>query len=178
MKKKYIAVLLCALLFCGLIGCASTEPTQNSTDGSASLLQEATNWFESQTSKYEILSAEAVNDSAIFLTGTKNPDTDEYQLLQVFIVDRTDNSFEVSAWKGAERGLAAGFTEARIVFADGESETRSITGNTPYVFALNGVRAVKDVEFISDDLAVKYSDFFSEDLMEASETLDTADLFN
>ena len=39
------------------------------------------------------LSAEAVNDSAIFLTGTKNPDTDEYQLLQVFIVDRTDNSF-------------------------------------------------------------------------------------
>ena len=70
------------------------------------------------------------------------------------------------------------FTEARIVFADGESETRSITGNTPYVFALNGVRAVKDVEFISDDLAVKYSDFFSEDLMEASETLDTADLFN
>ena len=54
----------------------------------------------------------------------------------------------------------------------------SITGNTPYVFALNGVRAVKDVEFISDDLAVKYSDFFSEDLMEASETLDTADLFN
>ena len=90
MKKKYIAVLLCALLFCGLIGCASTEPTQNSTDGSASLLQEATNWFESQTSKYEILSAEAVNDSAIFLTGTKNPDTDEYQLLQVFIVDRTD----------------------------------------------------------------------------------------
>ena len=212
MKKKYIAVLLCALLFCGLIGCASTEPTQNSTYGSASLLQEATNWFESQTSKYEILSAEAVNDSAIFLTGTKNPDTDEYQLLQVFIVDRTDNSFEVSAWKGAERGLAAGFsvhvlatdsltvvfgdtfdsifdfindkridvtfTEARIVFADGESETRSITGNTPYVFALNGVRAVKDVEFISDDLAVKYSDFFSEDLMEASETLDTADLFN
>ena len=110
MKKKYIAVLLCALLFCGLIGCASTEPTQNSTDGSASLLQEATNWFESQTSKYEILSAEAVNDSAIFLTGTKNPDTDEYQLLQVFIVDRTDNSFEVSAWKGAERGLAAGFS--------------------------------------------------------------------
>ncbi len=68
------------------------------------------NWFESQTSKYEILSAEAVNDSAIFLTGTKNPDTDEYQLLQVFIVDRTDNSFEVSAWKGAERGLAAGFS--------------------------------------------------------------------
>ena len=212
MKKKYIAVLLCALLFCGLIGCASTEPTQNSTDGSASLLQEATNWFESQTSKYEILSAEAVNDSAIFLTGTKNPDTDEYQLLQVFIVDRTDNSFEVSAWKDAERGLAAGFsvhvlatdsltvvfgdtfdsifdfindkridvtfTEARIVFADGESETISITGNTPYVFAFDGVRAVKDVEFISGDLTIKYSDFFSEDLMEASETLDTADLFN
>ena len=48
MKKKYIAVLLCALLFCGLIGCASTEPTQNSTDGSASLLQEATNWFETR----------------------------------------------------------------------------------------------------------------------------------
>ena len=64
------------------------------------------------------------------------------------------------------------------MFADGESETRSITGNTSYVFALNGVRAVKDVEFISDDLAVKYSDFFSEDLMEASETLDTADLLN
>ena len=38
--------------------------------------------------------------------------------------------------------------------------------------------AVKDVEFISADLTVKYSDFFSEDLMEASETLDTADLFN
>ncbi len=122
------------------------------------------------------------------------------------------NSFEVSAWKDAERGLAAGFsvhvlatdsltvvfgdtfdsildfindkridvvfTEARIVFADGESETRSITGNTPYVFAFDGVRAVKDVEFISGDLTIKYSDFFSEDLMEASETLDTADLFN
>ena len=70
------------------------------------------------------------------------------------------------------------FTEARIVFADGESEPRSITGNTPYVFAFDGVRAVKDVEFISGDLTIKYSDFFSEDLMEASETLDTADLFN
>lgn len=212
MKKKYIAVLLCAVLFCGLMGCASTEPAQNSTDGSASLLQEATNWFESQTSKYEILSAEAVNNSAIFLTGTKNPGTDEYQLLQVFIVDKTDKSFGVSAWKDAERGLAAGFsvhvlatdsltvvfgdtfdsildfindkridvafTEARIVFADGESETRSITGNSSYVFAFDGVRAVKDVEFISVDLTVKYSDFFGEDLMAASETLDTADLFN
>lgn len=31
---------------------------------------------------------------------------------------------------------------------------------------------------ISGDLTIKYSDFFSEDLMEASETLDTADLFN
>lgn len=127
-------------------------------------------------------------------------------------MDKTDNSFEVSAWKDTERGLAAGFsvhvlatdsltvvfgdtfdsildfindkridvafTEARIVFADGESETRSITGNTPYVFAFDGVRAVKDVEFISGDLTIKYSDFFSEDLMEASETLDTADLFN
>ena len=30
----------------------------------------------------------------------------------------------------------------------------------------------------SGDLTIKYSDFFSEDLMEASETLDTADLFN
>ena len=109
MKKKYIAVLLCAVLFCGLMGCASTEAPQNSANGSASLLQEATNWFESQTSKYEILSAEAINDSAIFLTGTKNPGTDEYQLLQVFIVDKTDNSFEVSAWKDTERGLAAGF---------------------------------------------------------------------
>lgn len=59
MKKKYIAVLLCAVLFCGLMGCASTEAPQNSANGSASLLQEATNWFESQTSKYEILSAEA-----------------------------------------------------------------------------------------------------------------------
>lgn len=47
-----------------------------------------------------------------------------------------------------------------------------------YVFAFDGVRAVKDVEFISGDLTIKYSDFFSEDLMEASETLDTADLFN
>ena len=53
MKKKYIAVLLCAVLFCGLMGCASTEAPQNSANGSASLLQEATNWFESQTSKYE-----------------------------------------------------------------------------------------------------------------------------
>ena len=90
MKKEIYCGSFVCVIVCGLIGCASTEPTQNSTDGSASLLQEATNWFESQTSKYEILSAEAVNDSAIFLTGTKNPDTDEYQLLQVFIVDRTE----------------------------------------------------------------------------------------
>ena len=40
MKKKYIAVLLCAVLFCGLMGCASTEAPQNSANGSASLLQE------------------------------------------------------------------------------------------------------------------------------------------
>lgn len=77
-----------------------------------------------------------------------------------------------------DKRIDVAFTEARIVFADGESETRSITGNTPYVFAFDGVRAVKDVEFISGDLTIKYSDFFSEDLMEASETLDTADLFN
>ncbi len=189
-------------------GCASVYKPDDRDD----IFREATAWFESQTSRYEIITGEEVDGRVVFLTGTKNPGTDDYQFLQAFVVDKTKtDGFEVSAWSDGQRGVSAGFstyvldsgdltiifgdttdsifdfvnarridvefTEARVSFADRKNETLKITGNAPYILVIEGGYQVQDVEFISGDLIVKYSDFYSDDLMENSETLDTSHVF-
>ena len=209
--KRSAILLLCVMMLGVFTGCASNTAAGNANKEPDVLLQEATAWFEDQTSYYEIISGEVVGDSVVLLTGTKNPGTDAYQLLQAFIVEQTEDTFAVSAWKDGERGISAGFsahvlatddltvvfgdtadsifdfindrridvafTEARILLPGDKSETKSITGNAPYLLVLDGMQAVEDIEFVSGEQTVVYSDFYSDSLMENSATLDTTHLF-
>ena len=122
MKRRKIAItLLLSLLLVILSACNSSDAAKSD----ASILEEATAWFEEQTSHYEIICGEAHGDSVVFLTGTKNPGTDSYQLLQAFVVKKNNVGFTVTAMKDGERAISAGIAayvleanDLTIVFGD------------------------------------------------------------
>ena len=76
------------------------------------------------------------------------------------------------------RRLDTAFTEAVVQFLDGTSETRTIPPASPYLIVLENSQAVEDVLFTDGSVAAKYSDFFSDDLMEDSSTYRTENLFS
>ena len=89
-KNRYTSLLLALFMVAALVGCsagvqnvASDNPSGTTTD--QTILQEATGWFKEQTTYYEIISSEVCGDQIVFLTGTKNPGTDDYQNLQAFV---------------------------------------------------------------------------------------------
>ena len=89
-KNSCMAFLLALLVVVALVGCSAGAPngTSDKTSGTTSdqtILQEATGWFKEQTTYYEIISSEVCGDQIVFLTGTKNPGTDDYQNLQAFV---------------------------------------------------------------------------------------------
>jgi len=209
--RRMALLLLCAMMFSVLTSCTLTASPENTNSVAGTLLQEATAWFETQTTRYEMISGEVVDDRVVFLTGTKNPGTDVYQFFQAFVVEQTEDAFTVSAWRDGECGISAGFsvhvlaaedltvvfgdttdsifdfindqridvafTKARLIFSDGGNETKALTGDAPYLLIIDGTKSINDVEFFSGELAVRYSDFYSENLMEKSATLDTTNLF-
>lgn len=77
MKKNSYTVLLVALLMVAvLVGCSNAAANGGSdkpsgTTSDQTILQEATEWFEKQTTHYEIISSEVYGDQIVFLTGTK-----------------------------------------------------------------------------------------------------------
>ena len=90
-KNNYIALLLALFLVSTSVGCsagvqnvASNKPSDATSD--QTVLQEAAEWFKEQTTYYEMISSQVCGDQIVFLTGTKNPGTDDYQNLQAFVV--------------------------------------------------------------------------------------------
>lgn len=121
-KNSYMALLLALLMVATLVGCSSgvqngTSDKPSDTTSNQTILQEATEWFKEQTTYYEIISSEVCGEQIIFLTGTKNPGTDDYQNLQAFVVKQTDRDYEVAAMKDGERGVSAGFS-AHVLATD------------------------------------------------------------
>ena len=121
-KNSYMALLLALLMVATLVGCSSgvqngTSDKPSDTTSNQTILQEATEWFKEQTTYYEIISSEVCGEQIIFLTGTKNPGTDDYQNLQAFVVKQTDGDYEVAAMKDGERGVSAGFS-AHVLATD------------------------------------------------------------
>lgn len=218
MKKNSYTVLLVALLMVAvLVGCSngaanggSDKPSGTTSD--QTILQEATEWFEKQTTHYEIISSEVYGDQIVFLTGTKNPGTDDYQNLQAFVVKQNDGAYEVTAMKDGERGVSSGFsahvlatdtltilfgdtsssvydfpndrrldvdfTKINIVLAQGETRTEEIAGNAPYLLVFDEMLEIADLEFVDAELNVKYSTFYSENLMENAASDDISSIFS
>lgn len=215
-KNSYMALLLVLLMVATLVGCSAGAPigTSDKPSGSTSnqtILQDATEWFKQQTTYYEIISSEVSGEQIVFLTGTKNPGTDDYQNLQAFVVKQTDGVYEVTAMKDGERDVSAGFsahvlatdaltilfgdtsssvydfpndrrldvdfTIINILLAQGETRAEEITGNAPYLLVFDEVLDIVDLEFVDTELSVKYSTFYSEDLMENAVSDDISGIF-
>ena len=114
-ENSYMALLLAQLMVIALVGCSAGVPNgtsdkSSSTTSDQTILQESAEWFKEQTTYYEIISSEVCGGQIVFLTGTKNPGTDDYQNLQAFVVKQTDGTYEVTAMKDGERGVSAGFS--------------------------------------------------------------------
>ena len=216
-KNSYMALLLALLMVATLVVCSSgvqngTSDKPSDTTSNQTILQEATEWFKEQTTYYEIISSEVCGEQIIFLTGTKNPGTDDYQNLQAFVVKQTDGDYEVAAMKDGERGVSAGFsahvlatdaltivfgdtsdsvydfpndrrldvdfTKINIVLAQGEARTEEIAGNAPYLLVFDEMLEIADLEFVDAELNVKYSTFYSENLMENATSDDISSIFS
>ena len=220
-NKSALWILFAVLMLGLLTGCAlhasaaksndSLTDEQENADNNAAILQDATAWFEQQTTRHEIICGEVHDDFVVFLTGTKNPGTDSYQLLQAFVVQKKNDSFTVAAMNDGYCSISAGvsayvlatenltviygdtrdsvfdfvndrrigvdFTEVNILLRNGEAETRKIAGNAPYLLVIAEAVAVADIEFVSADLTVSYSTFYSTDLMDHAVSYDVSAVF-
>lgn len=73
--------------------------------------------------------------------------------------------------------LNVDFTKINILLAQGETRTEEIVGNAPYLLVFDEVLEIADLEFIDAELSVKYSTFFSENLMESAASDDISNIF-
>ena len=216
-KNRYTSLLLALFMVAALVGCsagvqnvASDKPSGTTSD--QTVLQEAAEWFKEQTTYYEMISSQVCGDQIVFLTGTKNPGTDDYQNLQAFVVKQNDGAYEVTAMKDGERGVSSGFsahvlatdtltivfgdtsdsvydfpndrrldvdfTKINILLAQGETRTEEIAGNAPYLLVFDELLEIADLEFVDAELNVKYSTFYSENLMENAASDDISNIFS
>ncbi len=148
--KKFIRLLLVLQLLVVVTGCSLDAVTNrdketvasNIAETSVATLEEATRWFQQQTTHYEIIRGEVHNDTVVFLTGTKNPGTDSYQLLQVFVVEKNDSVYAVTAMKDGERAMSAGIS-AHVLVADTLTVVFGDTGDSIFDF-INDQRIAVD----------------------------------
>ena len=210
--KKYIALVLALICVLGLVGCTNKTSVENVEDTDTVVLEDATEWFKQRTTYYEIIYSEVCNNAVVFLTGTKNPGTDSYQLLQTFVVNKNDNGYEVTAMKDCYRSFSAGisaqvlvldnltvifgdtgdsvynlqndssidveFTQVNILIEGDETKSKGIKGNAPYLLVFSGALEVSDIEFVSSGLSIKYSDFYSDKLMDDVASYDVTNIFD
>jgi hypothetical protein len=57
------------------------------------------------------------------------------------------------------------FSEAKVIYDNGKEKTVSISNNKPYMIIMDGKVDIKDIEYLGTGIDVRYSDYFSEDLM-------------
>lgn len=141
--KKAILLLLALLTLGVLAGCAlNTAAAKNNNtlsneaeiaSANAEIMEEATAWFEQQTTHYEIICGEVHNGAVVFLTGTKNPGTDSYQLLQTFVVNKNGDGYAVTAMKDGERAISAGIV-AHVLTTDDLTIVFGDTGDSIFDF--------------------------------------------
>ena len=128
--KAWLLVALQILVV--LTGC-SLHAGENSNNQSIAILDEATRWFQQQTTHYEIIQGEVHDDTVVFLTGTKNPGTNSYQMLQVFVVQRQGDGYAVTAMKDGERAISAGIS-AHVLVTDMLTIVFGDTGDSIFDF--------------------------------------------
>ena len=84
--------------------------------------------------------------------------------MTVLFGDLTDRIFD---FVNGQR-LPSDFTQVTIILRDGTELVQALTSAEDYVFPLEPGLDIADVVFHGDQLTVRYSDFFSQDLMEDS----------
>lgn len=132
-RKTALWAAVCVMLCIAIcIGCTFTAGKKAAK--SAANLEEAKSWFAQQTSNYEIICGEAVDDAVVLLTGTKNPGTNNYQMLQTFVVSKGKDGYSVTAMKDGERAMSAGIA-AHVLIADGLTIVFGDTGDSIFDFA-------------------------------------------
>lgn len=170
------------------------ESVQLNFYGFDGIYRDAESWFRNQTSEYEVLTGEMCGSSVVLLTALREAQTGNYSFLQVFVLERRGDSYEITAWRDAQYGAPAGFTanvlatdeltvvfgdadtrpftQATVIFEDGLTEIRTIGGFIPYLITLEGKKTVADVSFDMEGTEVKYSEYFDGNLMDDSASAD------
>lgn len=77
-----------------------------------------------------------------------------------------------------DRRLDVDFTKINILLAQGETRTEEIAGNAPYLLVFNEKLEIADLEFVDAELNIKYSTFYSENLMENAASDDISNIFS
>ena len=77
-----------------------------------------------------------------------------------------------------DRRLDVDFTKINIVLAQGEARAEEIAGNAPYLLVFDEMLEIADLEFVDAELNVKYSTFYSENLMENATSDDISSIFS
>lgn len=148
---KMVAWLLLMLqMLMVLTGC-SLHAGENSNNKNVAVLDKATQWFQKQTTHYEIICGEVHDDTVVFLTGTKNLGTNSYQMLQVFVVQEQADGYAVTAMKDGERAMSAGIS-AHVLITDTLTILFGDTGDSVLDF-INDKRIA--VDFTAVDILLK-----------------------
>lgn len=134
-----ICAILCLLV---LSGCKQQKNDKHEE------LTDVKKWFTSQTSRYDVITGETRNNHNV-------------DGMTIVFGDIADGIYDFSS----DKIVPAEFSEARVIYDDGKDATTVISNNTPYMLILDGEIEVKDIEYSGDGTNVKYSDYFSDDLM-------------
>ena len=202
--SRIASLLITFLLTLSLAACAS--PGDNSTPppsvGGDSLERAAAWLTDTYGQDCVLLQSAAYGEQLVLLAGNRNPDTEAFGSLEVFVLEEGEDGFVLLASKEGDMGISAGFsvgvlatdritvlygdltdsifdfvngqrlpadfTQVTVELKDGSTLDLTLTSAEDYVFPLDPGLDIADVVFHGGKLTVRYSDFFSQDLMEHS----------
>lgn len=112
--SRILCFLLALLMTLGLVGCAS--PGDNSTPPPSvggDSLELASAWLtDTYSQDCVLLQSAAYGDELVLLAGNRNPDTEAFGSLEVFVLEKGEGGFVLLASKEGDMGISAGFSAA------------------------------------------------------------------
>ena len=112
--SRILCFLLSLLMTLGLVGCASpgdNSPPPPSVGGDS--LELASAWLsDTYGQDCVLLQSAAYGDELVLLAGNRNPDTEAFGSLEVFVLENGEDGFVLLASKEGDMGISAGFSAA------------------------------------------------------------------
>lgn len=202
---RITSLLMTFLLALTLAACAAPSAPSPALSPSADsgMLERGSAWLaDTYGEDCVLLQSTAYGEQPVLLSGNRNPGTEAFGSLEVFVLEEAEDGFTLLASKEGEMGISAGFsaavlstdsmtvlfgdltdsifdfvngqrlpsdfTQVTIILRDGTELVQALTSAEDYVFPLEPGLDIADVVFHGGQLTVRYSDFFSQDLMEDS----------